>query len=140
LQVEIVDLKRENNALRYTFFGETPSVNAAHREESEGSKSGGQRVKQEEEPVLTPVAFPTVEQRLKIAGQPPTSLASSNPDSNSTVDLRAVLQWVKDLYAENIELAGLLVGESSSDSGKEDDREEGRWEEVVRGKFCLGHV
>ena len=124
--------------MRYTFFGETPSVNAAHREESEGSKSKGQRVKQEEGPILTPVALPKVEQGITIAGQPPTSLATSNPNSNSTVDLRAVLQRVKDLYTENMELAGLLVGESSSGSGKEDDREEGRWAEVVRGKFCLG--
>jgi hypothetical protein len=124
--------------LRYTFFGETPSVNAAHREESEGPKSEGQRVKQEEEPVLRPVAFPKVEQGLKIAGQLPNSLATSNPNSNSTVDLRAVLQRVKDLYAENMELAGLLVGESSSGSGKEDDRDGGPWAEVVRGEFWLG--
>ncbi|KAG7532243.1 hypothetical protein FFLO_03711 [Filobasidium floriforme] len=132
LQVEIVDLKRENNALRYTFFGETPSVNAAHLKDSEGPQSVGQRVKQQEEPVPTPVALPTVEQGLKIAGQPPTSLATPKPNPNSRVDLRAVLQRVKDLYAENIELAGLLVGESSSGSGKEDNREEGRWAEVVR--------
>jgi hypothetical protein len=124
--------------LRYTFFGETPSVNAPHLEDLEGLGVGGKGVKQEEEPILTPVAFPKVEQGLKIAGQPPASLANSNPNSNSTVDLRAVLQRVKDLYTENIELAGLLVGESSSGSGKEDDREEGRWAEVVRGKFCLG--
>jgi hypothetical protein len=120
--------------LRYTFLGETPSVNAAHLEDSEGFKSEGQKVKQEEEPILTPVAFPKVEQGVKIAGQPAKSIANSN----STVDLRAVLQRVKDLYTENMELAGLLVGESSSGSGKEDDREEGRWAEVVRGKFCLG--
>lgn len=124
--------------MRYTFLGETPSVNAAQREESEGPKSVGQRVKQEEEPVLTPVALPTVEQGLKIAGQLPNSLATSNPNSNSTVDLRAVLQRVKDLYAENMELAGLLVEESPSGSGKEDDRDGGPWAEVVRGESCLG--
>lgn len=123
--------------MRYTFFGETPSVNAAHREESEGSKSEGQRVNQEEEPILTPVTLQKVEQGMKIAGQPAKSIATSK---NSTVDLRAVLQRVKDLYAENIELAGLLIGESSSGSGKEDNREEGRWAEVVRGEFSLGHV
>jgi hypothetical protein len=126
--------------LRYTFLGETPSVNAVHPEDLEVLGAGGKGVKQEEEPIPTLGAPPKVEQGLKIAGQPATSLATPSPNSDSTIDLRAVLQRVKDLYAENMELAGLLVGEPSSGSGREDDRDGGPWAEVVRGKFCLGHV
>ena len=111
LEVEIFDLRRENHALRYTFLGESTSSSNATASPSTTTPA----IKEEEEREAKP----------DLTSLPQGPGAKS---SDSKVDLQAVLQRVKSLFAENTELAGLLVGEVHQ------SEDVGGWAEVMRGE------
>ena len=102
LLAELVDLKRENQALRYTFLGESllpPVIKSEPTEDVSGPK-----------PTPTPTfALPTKPE----PGLSPSSSTLTRPQQALTdqVDLKAVLNKVQALFRENEELTGLLVGE-----------------------------
>lgn len=114
LQAELIKLRKENHALRYTVLGENPApldaVTPVHG------------VKKEE-------PGPEPQPRIKLELDPVPNTEPTSQSLDGKVDLRAVLQRVKDLFAENTELGRLLVGEV------QESEESGRWTEVLRGEF-----